>query len=45
MEGLFLALVAIVGFSGLLCVGGLVAWLCGCDMNEPEYYARKNRLK
>ena len=41
MDQVFLLLLAMFGFVALICIGGLVAWLCGCDLNEPEYYAHR----
>ena len=35
MDQVFLLLLAMFGFVGLICIGGLVAWLCGCDINKP----------
>ena len=43
LQDLFLLLLALLGFLGLVCVGGLVAWLLGYDLNEPEYYEQKER--
>ena len=44
-EQIFIMLVFITGFCSLVCIGGLIAWACGCKVNEPEYYARKERLR
>jgi len=35
--------IVLISFCALVCIGALVAWLCGCDVNEPEYYEHKQR--
>lgn len=37
--------IVLISFCALVCIGALVAWLCGCDVNEPEYYEYKKRNK
>jgi len=41
MEGLFFTLAGIAGFALVMGFGGLIAWACGFDLNEPEYYEQE----
>lgn len=43
IEQIFILLLAMFGFVAMICIGGLVAWLLGYDLNEPEYYEQKER--
>jgi len=40
-ESLFFTLVGIAGFALVMGMGGLIAWACGFDLNEPEYYEQE----
>jgi hypothetical protein len=40
---LFWAAFILVGVLATLGMAGVIAWLCGCDVNEPEYYEYKQR--
>ena len=33
-----MAYIGIASFAFCLTVGGFFAWVCGFDLNEPEYY-------
>jgi len=41
MIEMMMLLIVLISFCALVCIGALVAWLCGCDVNEPEYYQDK----
>ena len=45
MDQVFLLLLALFAFTFCVVIGGFFAWVCGCDLNEPEYYERKARRK
>jgi len=38
MQELFITLAGVAGFALVMGLGGLIAWACGFDINEPEYY-------
>ena len=42
-QDLFLLLLALLSFVFCVMVGGFFAWVCGFDLNEPEYYEHKER--
>jgi hypothetical protein len=46
IQDLFILLSAMFIFCLLIAIGGLIAkYVFGCDLNEPEYYERKERLR
>lgn len=46
IQDLFLLLSAMLIFVSLICIGGLIAkYVFKCDLNEPEYYEYKKRMK
>jgi len=40
-QNIFLVLLGVLSFMLCMCVGGFFAWVCGFDLNEPEYYEHK----
>ena len=38
-------IILLIGLCVTVCIGALIAWLCGCNVNEPEYYAHKRKRK
>ena len=44
-EMFFWWLCIMTAFTTSIIVGGLVAKLFGCDLNEPEYYEYQKRKK
>lgn len=46
LQDLFILGCSFMGFVVLAGIGGLIAhYIFGCDLNEPEYYERKERLR
>lgn len=45
MLDIIFVLFILLGFCGLVTIGALVAWLCGFELNEPEYYEYRKELK
>ena len=44
-QDLFLLLLALLSFTFCVMVGGFFAWVCGFDLNEPEYYEHKEKRR
>jgi len=42
-QDIFLLLLALLSFVFCVMVGGFFAWVCGFDLNEPEYYEHKEK--
>lgn len=40
-QDLFLLLLALLSFVFCVMIGGFFAWVCGFDLNEPEYYEHR----